>query len=125
MGGIEFQPNADFPALGFVRFNVATFKMVEILKKFSFKSLIMSPRLKITESRGREIITTIFESLMETDDGRRLLPNDWRKVYYGMDGEAWHKRTVCDFISSMTDRYCVEFYNRLIGADAPSIHKPY
>lgn len=125
ISGIEFQRNTDFPALSVIRFNVATFKMVEILKKFAFKSLIMSPRLKITESRGPQIITTIFNSLLETEDGRRLLPHDWRKVYFGADGDPWHMRTICDFISSMTDRYCIEFYNRLTGADAPSIHKPY
>lgn len=125
MNGIEFVPNQDLPPLSYVRFNINTFKMVEILKKYAFRSLIMSPRLKIAESRGSEIIDRIFETLLNTDDGRRLLPEDWRKVYFGRPGEAWRYRTVCDFIASMTDRYCLEFYSRLVGIDAPSIHKPY
>lgn len=125
MNGIEFNYEEEFPSLSRVRFNIPTFKMVEILKKYAYRSLIMSPRLKIAESRGRDIITAIFETLMGTDDGRRLLPDDWRIIYFGSDGVPWRRRTVCDFIGSMTDRYCVEFYSRLVGIDAPSIHKPY
>jgi dGTPase len=125
ISGIEFFPNSEFPCMSTVKFKIETFKMVEILKKYAFRSLIMSPRLKIAESRGNDIIKTIFNALLKTDDGRRLLPDDWRRVYFGRDGDAWRYRTVCDFIASMTDRYCVEFYSRLIGIDAPSIHKPY
>jgi dGTPase len=125
MSGIEFQYHADFPCLSKVKFDIATFKMVEISKKYAFRSLIMSPRLKIAESRGRDIIKSIFKALMDTEDGRRLLPDDWRIIYFGRDGTPWRRRTVCDFIASMTDRYCVEFYSRLVGIDAPSIHKPY
>jgi dGTPase len=125
MVGIQYTHRPDFPCLSGVKFNIATFKMVEILKKYAYRSLVMSPRLKIAESRGRDIITAIFNTLMKTDDGRRLLPDDWRIVYFGRDGSEWRQRTVCDFIASMTDRYCVEFYARLVGIDAPSIHKPY
>jgi dGTPase len=125
MKGIEFFPNDRYPCLSAVKFSVDTFKMVEILKKYAFRSLILSPRLKIAESRGTEIIATIFDTLLKTEDGRRLLPEDWRRVYFGRPGEGWRHRTVCDFIASMTDRYCVEFYSRLVGIDAPSIHKPY
>ena len=125
MSGIEFTYDHKFPCLSMVKFGIATFKMVEILKKYAYRSLIMSPRLKIAESRGRDIIRMIFKTLMETEDGRRLLPDDWRVVYFGRDGAPWRRRTVCDFIASMTDRYCVEFYSRLVGIDAPSIHKPY
>lgn len=125
MNGIEFYYREDFPCLSTVKFNITTFKMVEILKKYAYRSLIMSPRLKIAESRGRDIIKSIFKSLMDAEDGRRLLPDDWRIIYFGKDGTPWRRRTVCDFIASMTDRYCVEFYSRLVGIDAPSIHKPY
>jgi dGTPase len=123
--GISFRYIKEFPCLSVVKFDIPTFKMVEILKKYAFRSLIMSPRLKIAESRGRDIIAAIFKSLMDTEDGRRLLPDDWRAIYFGHDSIPWQRRTVCDFIASMTDRYCVEFYSRLVGIDAPSIHKPY
>jgi dGTPase len=125
MSGIMLDYNNDFPCLSFVKFDSDTFVMVETLKKYAFKSLIMSPRLKIAERRGTEIIETIFDTILETDDGRSLLPDDWRLLYYGRPSPDWRYRTVCDFIASMTDRYCVEFYARLIGIDAPSIHRPF
>jgi dGTPase len=125
MNGIDFVQNDEYPCLSVVKFKIETFKMVEILKKYAYRSLIMSPRLKIAESRGRDIIKAIFKALMETEDGRRLLPDDWRTIYFGKDGNHWRLRAVCDFIACMTDRYCVEFYSRLVGIDAPSIHKPY
>lgn len=125
IGGIDFELDEKWPCLSSVKFNVKTFKMVEILKKYAFRSLIMSPRLKIAESRGGDIIRTIFDTLVEAEDGRKLLPDDWKQVYFGRDGLSWRRRTVCDFIACMTDRYCVEFYSRLVGIDAPSIHKPY
>ena len=64
MSGIDFDYNSDFPCLSKVRFNIQTFKMVEILKKYAYRSLIMSARLKIAETRGREIIKSIFKTLM-------------------------------------------------------------
>jgi dGTPase len=124
MSGIEFVPHKT-PCLSSVRFNVATFKMVEILKKYAFRSLILSSRLKITENRAGEIIETIFDTLLNSEDGRRLLPDDWRRIYFGGPGQPWRHRAVCDFIASMTDRYCIQFYSRLVGIDAPSIHVPF
>lgn len=123
--GIELKDNDGHPANWYVKFKLDTFKTVETLKKFSYKSLITSPMLKMTENRSEEIITTIFNTLVEKDNGRRLLPEDWQKVYFGRDDQGWRKRTVCDFIACMTDRYCVEFYSRLTGTNRPSIHIPF
>jgi dGTPase len=123
ISGIELEPNDDYPMISRVKFDLRTFKMVEVLKKYAYKSIIMSPRLKLTEYRGKEFINKIFDTLMNKEDGRHLLPDDWRNLYFAKDGIPWRMRTVCDFIASMTDRYCVEFYSRLVGIDTPSIHK--
>jgi dGTPase len=84
----------------------------------------MSHRFKMADRRGREIIERIFKALLE-NDGERLLPDDVREVYASKPDKIWRRRTICDFIASMTDRYCLEFYSRLIGINAPSIYKPY
>lgn len=125
ISGIEFTLVPECPPISYVKFKIDTFKTVEILKKFSYKSLIMSPMLKMAENRSGEIVRTIFNTLVHADNGRRLLPEDWSKVYFGIDDPAWRMRTVCDFISCMTDRYCLEFHSRLTGTNPPSIHKPY
>ena len=120
--GIEFFPNYKHPALSVVKFKIETFKIVEILKRTAYSTLIDSNRLKMAEHRGTEIINHIFSALITPEQGMKLLPKDWRVVYEFSDSRH---RAVCDFIAGMTDRYCVEFYSKLIGINAPSIQTPY
>jgi len=124
LSDIEFVWRDDCPALSSVRLGVGTFQAIEVLKRFAYESLVMSNRLKMADRRGRDIIGKIYDSIIEPD-GDRLLPDDVRRVYLASEDEAWRRRTICDFVASMTDRYCVEFYSRLIGINAPSIYKPY
>ena len=79
--GIEFNPNYEYPALSSVKFNVETFKIVEILKRTAYSTLINSNRLKMAEHRGTEIISHIFNALITAQQGMKLLPKDWRVVY--------------------------------------------
>ena len=56
---------------------------VEVLKNFTYQSVIMSPRLKITEFRGYDIIKDIFTIILENadrDGGPSLLPMDFRDL---------------------------------------------
>jgi dGTPase len=125
MNAVEIKVDNDFPQLSKVSLDIETFKKVEVLKTISYESIIGSPRLKMAERRGGSIIKLIFRTLADEKEGRRLLPEDWAELYFGFQGEELRKRTVCDFIANMTDRYCVEFYSRIVGLNAPSIHKPY
>jgi dGTPase len=84
----------------------------------------MSPRLKVAEYRGKKIITEIFNTLA-SDGGHLLMPNDWSSLYSDIRGKRAKRRIICDFIAGMTDRYCVEFYDRITGSAPPSIHKPH
>jgi dGTPase len=120
--GIKFTPNQDFPALSSAKFDTETFKIVEVLKRTAYFTLIDSNRLKMAEHRGAEIINDIFEALITPEQGKKLLPRDWQLIY---EHSGSRQRAVCDFIAGMTDRYCVEFYSRLVGINAPSIQKPY
>jgi len=124
MSDIEFKWNAQAPCLSSVGLSLGTFQSIEVLKRFAYESLVMSNRFKMADRRGREIIEHIFKALIQSG-GEKPLPHDLRSAYDASSKEEWKLRTICDFISSMTDRYCVEFYSRLIGIDAPSIYKPY
>lgn len=120
--GIEVVPNNDFPALHNVRVDVKTFVVVEVLKNITYEAVIRAPALQVVEFRGKDIVKKIFEAISE-GDGDRLLPKDFRDVY--RSGDTLHKkRTVCDFIAGMTDRYAIEFYSRLYGANGMTMHKP-
>jgi len=81
----------------------------------------MSPRLKIVEYRGKEIVRELFNILME--GGIDLLPPDYG-ILYASVAEDEKQRVICDFIAGMTDRYAVEFYGRLRSVEPQTIFKP-
>lgn len=119
--GTELVYDPDNPCMSKVRLNDETRILVEVLKTFTYMSQIMSPRLKIAEFRGKEIVTKIFNTLV---DNPELMPEDYRKVYERTGGN-YQKRIICDFISSMTDRYAIEFYGRLTSENPKTIFKPF
>jgi dGTPase len=125
MSALTVDLNKAHPQLSRIKMAPSEFKVMELLKTVSYEALIGSPRLKMAERRGSAIIKEIFRTLADESEGRRLLPEDWSEVYFGFKADDMRKRTICDFIASMTDRYCVEFYSRIVGLNPPSIHKPY
>lgn len=122
INAIKLNFNEDCPKLSSVTLDIDTFRMVETLKTYSFEQLIESPMLKLAERRGKEIIEKIFQSLVDDGD---LLPDDWKAVYKSIDDTAWQRRVICDYISGMTDRYCVELYARITGYNPMTIWKPH
>lgn len=123
--GAELKYNEDNPALSKVVLSDEIRILVEILKTFTFMSQITSPRLKIAEYRGKEIVKKIFNTLSDSDNGGdKLLPDDVQRIYNRADG-AYKKRIICDYVSSMTDRYAIEFYGRLTSENPETIFKPF
>mgnify|MGYP000197478309 CR=1 FL=1 len=125
ISGIKFELNEDCPAMSKVFLDRETEILVEVLKVFSFESTIMSPRLKVSEARGYDIVKAIFEYLSR-ENGSLLLPDDFRSIYRRVSAvdESAQKRVICDFIAGMTDRYAVEFFGRLTGETHRSIFTP-
>lgn len=128
MSGISAQVNEACPALSTIRIDPAIHAKIEVLKHFTYEALIMSPRLKIVEYRGRDIVKTIFETLTNRNrEGFLLLPDDCRDSYEKLppNAEAEQRRLVCDFIAGMTDKYAIEFYGRLTAIEGgASFFKP-
>ena len=124
MDGVEVVKNKDHPQLHKARLNLKTFIMVEVLKNIAYEAVIRSPTLQVVEFRGKDIVKKIFKALVE-DDGNWLLPRDYRELYNACEAEADKYRVICDFIAGMTDRYAVEFYSRLYGANGLTMHKPF
>jgi dGTPase len=123
MNGIELKFNAERPDLSRVRLDIVTFREVETLKNLCYESLIMSPMLKLTEYRGKQIIKAIFNAL-RTDNGHFLMPDDFRTLYEMLREPDEKDRVICDFIAGMTNRYSIEFYGRLFGTTSASIYSP-
>lgn len=99
-----------------------TLKKVEILKHFTFESVIKSPILETVKRQGTGIIKAIFSEI-ESDRGYELLPEDFRLLYEQLDDSSEKKRVVCDFIAGMTDRQALEFHDRLFSTRSESIFK--
>lgn len=111
------------PALSTIKMSPDQHLKLEVLKQMNFVSQIDSPRLRIVEIRGKDIVSRIFETLA-TPDGAKLLPRDCHEIYSKFTTERMKKRTICDFIAGMTDRYAIEFYGRLTSETPETIFKP-
>lgn len=122
LDGVEVVPHEKYPQLHKARLNIKTFVFVEVLKNITFEAVIRSPMLQVVEYRGKDVIKKIFKAIHD-DNGDRLMPPDYREIYNRGD-PLGKTRTVCDFIAGMTDRYAVEFYSRLFGANGMTMHKP-
>jgi dGTPase len=122
LSGIEVVPHNDLPQLHNVRLSFETFLFVETLKNITYHAIIRSGGLQVVEYRGKDIVSEIFKAL-SSDDGTRLLPDDFRSLCRG-SSESVRMRAICDFIAGMTDRYAFEFYGRLYGSNNLTIHKP-
>jgi len=121
--GVTLQPKAG-RAVRFSEVVVArqTRVKIESLKHLNYLLTIMSPRLKVVEYRGYEVVRTIFDTL-NSDEGHLLLPEDVQGMFDRLEDTDAKKRLICDFVAGMTDRYAVEFYSRLKESGA-SIFKP-
>lgn len=121
--GVEYHHNLDNPILSTVCFNSDTKFKVNLLKHFTYVYLINSPRLKVVENRGEEIIGKIFDRLA-SEGGEIFLPKDFQLLYSAFKEDVDKKRVICDFIAGMTDRYALEFYGRLYSENPQTIFKP-
>lgn len=121
--GVEIKFDEDYPALSKVFLSDEIRIQVEILKSFTFLSQVNSPRLRIAEIRGHEILRKIFETL-DDPKGFELLPNDVQSIFKSAKPEN-RKRIICDYIACMTDRYAIEFYGRLTSENPETIFKPF
>jgi dGTPase len=122
INGVEFEFNAESPALSKVELNKEVKKKVEILKQYTFNAVIYSSRVKLGEYRGTEIVTDIFRAL-NAEKGHLLMPDDVRELYLEAKDYPNKARIICDFVAGMTDRYAVEFWARLRSDGAESIFK--
>ncbi len=124
VSAVDLELDEKNPVLSKIKIDPETRLRIEILKNYTYISQIESPKLKITEVRGKEIVKEIFTQLSQKD-GFKLLPSDYRELYDKVKGKKNKNRIICDFIAGMTDRYAIEFYGRLKSEDPQTIFKPF
>ncbi|WP_150466920.1 dGTP triphosphohydrolase [Francisella sp. SYW-9] len=122
---IEIDINQKAPIISKVYLNDEIRKQVEVLKKYILFKIIKSPKLNVLRYRGREIISEIFDILMNSDVDESLLPDDIGAIFYNTHNAQGKARIICDYISSMTDRYIIELYNQFKSDPSSMIFKPF
>ena len=124
VNSINFDINTQYPPLSKVSLDADTRKTVEVLKHFVYHAVVQKARLQLVESRGRDIVTSIFNKI-DSKGGDKFLPRDFRELYnsFSYNNIDERKRIIADFIASMTDRYAIEFYKRLFSVESETIFK--
>ncbi|MGF6844161.1 dGTPase [Paraburkholderia youngii] len=126
ISGVSVNFDTKFPALSQIHVDDYVRIKIETIKHLTFEALTMSPRMRVVEYRGRDIVKKIFSALAEDKtNGHLLLPDDWRDKY-DLAAKPDKKRVICDFIAGMTDRYATEFFARLTSTNHEhSFFKPF
>lgn len=123
ISGVELTVHEECKALSSVKLPKPLALVKEVLKQYTRAAAIYSPRVKIGEYRGSDLVGDIFEALM-SDKGDLLMPDDVRAIIDSASDVNIKARTVCDFVAGMTDRYAMEFWARLKSDSAESMFKP-
>lgn len=124
INSVGVQLNEKQPSFSEITVDPGSKRKIETLKHFTYEATIESPRLKLAEYRGYDIVFGIFDAL-SSPRGHLLLPQDTRDLYsYFENNASLRMRTICDFVAGMTDRYAIEFYGRLHSDNPQSIFKP-
>jgi dGTPase len=122
--GVEFQYVPECPPLSKVFLSPKIHQQIEILKIYNYEAHIDTARLKTVEFRGKEFVIEIFNCL-KNDQKNKLLPEDFRARCEAIGDENHRLRTICDFVAGMTDKYALEFYNRLKSGESTTIFKDF
>jgi dGTPase len=123
INGVKLDLNPSCLALSKVSLEDGMRMKVEILKQYTYISIISSYQVKLTEFMGIQIVKDIFDDLSDKK-GYLLMPDDVGGRYLDTNDKSEKKRIICDFVAGMTDRYAMEFWARLRSDAAESMFKP-
>ncbi len=124
---VSIDVNEEVPAMSTLRIEPDVRFEIDVLKHLTFELHIKSPRLKLIEYRGKQIVHDLFECF-DKDVGGELLPNDWRErlrlIRTFSSGAEMRKRLICDYIAGMTDAYALDVYSRLKTTNPAALFRP-
>jgi dGTPase len=124
---IDIEVDETTPALSKLQIPDNTRFEIDVLKHLTYELHIRSPRLKLIEYRGSQIVSELFECF-DKDVAGDLLPDDWRQRLQGIasfkNKEEIRKRMICDLIAGMTDAYALDVYSRLKTTNPSHLFHP-
>ena len=120
-------------------FSDKTFNLINGIKRFNYKNIYLSERLKPSEEYFKIVLQQIYYTLKESyknkEKVRRMYPeliNDFEewistywnlerdcnlknRVIFDMKNEKDYYKAIIYYISGMTDNYAIDMYNDIIG----------
>lgn len=76
------------------------------LRDFLFERVYLNPVAKSEDSKAMELLARLFDHFVK-------YPEQMPEIYYRNTATESVERCVCDFVSSMTDRYAIDLYKSL------------
>lgn len=80
------------------------------LRKYFEDEIYFNPQVLRMNEKGKMIIEKLFDKF---EKNPKILPKRTLKKYENARSKNAKKRVICDFISGMTDRYAMDFYQQL------------
>ena len=84
------------------------FEAMVDLRQFMFDNLYFNPTCKSEETKAESMVITLYDYYL---DHPEKLPDDVQKLMFEKNVKP--QRAVCDYISGMTDYYCVAIFTEL------------
>ena len=88
-------------------------KILQLLKSFVYRHVILHPSLQQLEFRGQTIVQALFDAFSQEPE--RLLPFNTQQRWRDLSALQLGDRAICDYIAGMTDEYAERMYQRLFG----------
>ncbi len=98
-------------------------RTMEILKKLAWVTLIKDFRVQRLQKRSEIMLTRLWESFIDYETGRLILPPDWIESYERQKGNWPWERVAADYIAGMTDAYAEKVYSELFASRIGSIYE--
>jgi dGTPase len=94
-----------------VRLGEPAARQLKALQDLVTAKVIKTPQVQTVEYRGQQLIVSMFEAI--ASDPKRLLKENFRKVWEAAGTDGDKLRVICDYIAGMTDEYATRMYERL------------
>jgi len=106
--GVQSADNVRRRSARLIRYSDELAEANRALRKFLYQNVYHHPRVSEVNRRACKMLRRVFEAYLVDPD--RLGEGATRRI----ESEGLH-RTVCDYVSGMTDRYLMEEYERIEG----------
>lgn len=99
-----------------IRFSKPLYQNLKAIKGFLFTQMYRAPSVVVERTRVTMMVNALFPLFMAKPE---LLPEDWLEevaaaAMRDTDSDVALARVVLDYVAGMTDRFCIQEYQRLI-----------